>query len=168
MHRLILMRHAQAESSGGDGGDRERPLSPQGRADAALMGRALAARGLRPDIALVSAALRTRQTWDAVEDALGDVEVRLEPDLYDAPAETLRRHVQDAEEAAGCLLVLAHNPGVHLLAHEYLVQGAASPALVDRLAGFPTGAAAVFAIDAAGRAACEVFLTPRDLGGERA
>lgn len=165
MHRLILMRHAHAEASGGDGGDRARPLSPQGLADAALMGRALAERGLKPDLAIVSAAVRTRQSWDAAHEALGDVEVRIEPTLYNAESETLRRHVEAVEEEAGCLLILAHNPGVHLLAHDYLVEGAASPAMMERLAGFPTGAAAIFSVDAAGRPTCEGFLTPRDLGG---
>lgn len=165
MHRLILMRHAQAEASGGDGGDRTRPLSAQGRSDAALMGRALAERGLRPDLALVSSAQRTRQTWDAAHEAFGDVEVRIEPALYNAESDTLRRHVEAVEDQAGCLLILAHNPGIHLLAHDYLVEGAASPAMIERLAGFPTGAAAIFSVDAAGRSTCEGFLTPRDLGG---
>ena len=54
MHRLILMRHAQAQPSAPAGGDEARALSETGLRDAALMGRALAERGLRPDLALVS------------------------------------------------------------------------------------------------------------------
>ena len=73
MHRLILMRHAQAESSAPSGGDEARPLSAAGRAEALLMGRALAERGLKPDLALVSTAVRTRQTWEQMHDAFGDV-----------------------------------------------------------------------------------------------
>jgi phosphohistidine phosphatase len=76
MHRLILMRHAQAEPSASSGGDKARALSPAGRGEAVLMGRALAERGLKPDLALVSAATRTRQTGEHMHDALGDVEVR--------------------------------------------------------------------------------------------
>ena len=34
MHRLILMRHAQAEASAPSGGDEARPLSAAGRAEA--------------------------------------------------------------------------------------------------------------------------------------
>ena len=74
MHRLILMRHAQAEASAPSGGDEARPLSAAGRAEALLMGRALAERGLKPDLALVSTAVRTRQTWEQMHDAFGDVE----------------------------------------------------------------------------------------------
>lgn len=166
MHRLILMRHAQAEASSPSGGDEARPLSAVGRGEALLMGRALAERGLKPDLALVSSAVRTRQTWEQMHDALGDVEVREEPRLYNAPAEILRRFIEDSEEQAGCLLVLAHNPGVHVLAGDYLTESAASPAILERLSGgFPTGAAALFAVDAAGRCAYEGFLTPRGLGG---
>ena len=48
MHRLILMRHAQAEASAPSGGDEARPLSAAGRAEALLTGRALVERGLKP------------------------------------------------------------------------------------------------------------------------
>ncbi|WP_191558686.1 SixA phosphatase family protein [Brevundimonas aurantiaca] len=166
MHRLILMRHAQAEPNSPSGGDEARPLSAVGRNEALLMGRALAERGLKPDLALVSSAVRTRQTWEQMHDAFGDVEVRDEPRLYNAPADVLRGFVEASEEEAGCLLVLAHNPGVHVLAGDYLSESAASPAILDRLAGgFPTGAAALFTVDAAGRCTYEGFLTPRTLGG---
>jgi len=166
MHRLILMRHAQAEPNSPSGGDEARPLSAVGRNEALLMGRALAERGLKPDLALVSSAVRTRQTWEQMHDAFGDVEVRDEPRLYNAPADVLRGFIEASEEEAGCLLVLAHNPGVHVLAGDYLSESAASPAILDRLAGgFPTGAAALFTVDAAGRCTYEGFLTPRTLGG---
>lgn len=166
MHRLILMRHAQAEPNSPSGGDEARPLSAVGRNEALLMGRALAERGLKPDLALVSSAVRTRQTWEQMHDVLGDVEVRDEPRLYNAPADVLRGFVEASEEEAGCLLILAHNPGVHALAGDYLSESAASPAILDRLAGgFPTGAAALFTVDAAGRCTYEGFLTPRTLGG---
>lgn len=165
MQRLILMRHADAERSAPDGGgDRERPLSAHGRADARAMGRSLAARGLKPDMALVSDARRTRQTWDEVHEALGDVDLRVTPALYNAASDTLRRAVEAAEDEAGCLLVLAHNPGVHQLAVEYLIESAASPGVLDKMgAGFPTGAAAIFSVDPAGRCAYEGFLTPGEL-----
>ena len=166
MHRLILMRHAQAEPTSPSGGDEARPLSAVGRNEALLMGRALAERGLKPDLSLVSSAVRTRQTWEQMHDAFGDVEVRDGPRLYNAPTDVLRGFVEASEEEAGCLLVLAHNPGVHALAGDYLSESAASPAILDRLAGgFPTGAAALFTVDAAGRCTYEGFLTPRTLGG---
>ena len=166
MHRLILMRHAKTERRAESGLDRDRALTPGGSSDAALMGRILADKGLRPDLAIVSSATRTRQTWEAMEDHLGDVEVRVEPRLYDAQPEVIRRFVEDAEEQSGCLLILCHNPGVQLLAMEYLTESAASPSVLDRMAGgFPTGAAAIFEVDVAGRCTYDGFLTPKAFGG---
>jgi phosphohistidine phosphatase len=164
MQRLILMRHAEAERASGSGRDRDRDLSARGRSDAALMGRALAAKGVRPDLALVSPASRTRQTWGLVHDSLGDVQVREDEALYNGSADTLRRHIEAVEDEAGCLLVVAHNPGVHLLAVEYLIESAASPSVLDRMSGgFPPGAAALFTVDVAGRCTFEGFLQPRDV-----
>lgn len=166
MHRLILMRHAKTERAAASGLDRDRALTERGHADAALIGRMLSERGLRPDLALISTATRTRQTWDDLHEAFGDVEVRLEPKLYNAPADVLRQFVEGAEDQAGCLLIMAHNPGIHLLAHEYLVESAASPGVLDKMAGgFPTGAAAIFEVDVAGRCTYDGFLTPKAFGG---
>jgi len=166
MQRLILMRHAEAERAAGSGRDHDRVLSARGRLDAAAMGRALAARGLRPDLALVSPAARTRQTWELLHDAFGDVEVRADEPLYNGGSDILRRLVESAEDAAGCLMVVAHNPGIHLLAVEYLVESAASPSVLERMSGgFPPGAAAIFTVDVAGRCAFEGFLQPRDVAG---
>ena len=106
MQRLILMRHAHAVSSA-SGGDRERPLSEVGTAEAVAMGQALAAKGIKPDMALVSGAVRTRQTWEGLSQAFGDVDLHIEDSLYNAAARTLRSAVEAAEDAAGCLLVLA-------------------------------------------------------------
>lgn len=166
MRQLIVMRHAKAERSAPSGRDRDRGLTARGRSDAALMGRVLAERDARPTLVLVSDSTRTRQTWDAAREPFGEVSVRVEAALYDAPVETLRRLVERLEDEVDSLMIVAHNPGVHHLAHTLLVESAASPALLDRLAGgFPTGAAAVFAVDAAGRAAYDGFLTPKAFGG---
>ena len=164
MQRLILMRHAEAERAAGSGRDRDRALSSRGRIDAAAMGRALAARGMRPDLAVVSPAARTLQTWDLLHDAFGDVQVRADEPLYNGGSDILRRFVEAAEDEAGCLMVVAHNPGVHLLAMEYLTESAASPSILERMTGgFPPGAAAIFTVDPAGRCAFEGYLQPRDL-----
>jgi phosphohistidine phosphatase len=166
MHRLILMRHAKTERAAASGRDHDRRLTDRGRADARLMAQVLRDKALRPDLALVSDAARTQETWDLLHDAFGDVEVRVEPRLYNGSADVLRGFVEGAEDQAGCVLVLAHNPGVHTLAHEYLVESAASPAILDRMAGgFPTGAAAAFAVDVAGRCTYDGFLTPKAFGG---
>jgi len=165
MHRLILMRHAKAERGSPSGRDRDRPLSSRGVEDARRMGRTLAARGLKPDRALVSAAVRTRQTWDLVHDSLGDVEVAIMDDLYEADADLLRARIETEMDTAGCLILVGHNPGIHQLAVELLMEGAAAPSVLDRLSsGFPTGMAAIFSVDAAERYGLEGLIRPDDTG----
>jgi phosphohistidine phosphatase len=151
MQRLILMRHAEAERAPPPGVDRDRALSDRGRADAALMGRALAAKGLRPDLALVSPRPHA-QTWECCM-TFGDVEVRETSPSTTAPPTVMRRFIEGAEEQAGCLLVVAHNPGVHMLAVEYLIESAASPSVTgpDEPAASRPAAAALFEVDVAGR-----------------
>ena len=64
MHTLFLMRHAQPASHA-PGGDRERPLTDVGRRQAREVGTRLGLRNVGH--ALVSDALRTRQTWDCLQ-----------------------------------------------------------------------------------------------------
>ena len=48
-----------------------------------------------------------------------------------------------------------------------MVEGAASPSILDRMGGgFPPGSAAIFTVDVAGRCTFEGYIQPRDLGGE--
>ena len=79
MLRLFLFRHAKATPHVG-GGDRERPLNQRGIGDARRIGAALASTGLRIDLALVSDARRTRETFTlAFEQPPG---FRFEPRVY--------------------------------------------------------------------------------------
>ena len=159
------MRHAQAVGAAPSGGDRERALSPAGRTQAVLAGRALKDRGVRPDLAIVSAARRTRETWTGVADGLGldPAPPWLEVDaaLYNADAAALRRKVEGAEERCESLVLIAHNPGVHQLAFDLLSDGGASDQLLDRVrAGFAPATAVLFLVDAAGRCTYDGIIQP--------
>ena len=141
MRRLILLRHAKAEPTS-TAGDSERPLSAGGRRAAALMGEYLAREGMRPDLALVSFARRTRETWDLVRPALGEVAVRFEDRVYEATAETLQALLGEMEPEFRTVLLVGHNPGLGNLASSLAGQG--EPDQLRRLYGnFPTAAVAV-------------------------
>src|SRR4051794_15320559 len=112
MDRLILLRHAKAASEAPSGDDFDRPLAPRGRREAQTVGAQLAELGLKPDIALVSPALRTRETWELVAEALGGAEVRFDPALYNAEASAIRRIAETAGSRGGTVIVVAHNPGL--------------------------------------------------------
>lgn len=148
MDRLILMRHGKAEQHAASGGDFERALAPRGQNDAALMGRVLAEAGLSPDVALVSSARRTRETWEAVAPAFPAVQAETRRDLYHAEAQDVLAAIRDAQPDSGAVMVVGHNPGLHELALRLALGGPTDPALLARLRGkFPTSTVAVFSID---------------------
>ena len=133
MRTLILMRHGEAEAHADTGRDVDRSLTTQGEAQARGAGRALAAAGLRPDRALVSAARRTVETWELASAVLGGPDGETRIDLYDAPADDLLDAAHDCDAAV--VAVVAHNPGAGELARR----------LSGSEGGFPPGALAVFA-----------------------
>ncbi|HLM53672.1 MAG TPA: histidine phosphatase family protein [Pseudoxanthomonas sp.] len=115
MRQLILLRHAHADPATPGQPDGDRPLSPQGLAEAQAAGRWLARQGVVPDRALCSPSRRTRETLEAVLEAIGYVEQRLEDDVYEATAGTLAG-LADANRDAERLLIVGHNPGLERLA----------------------------------------------------
>jgi phosphohistidine phosphatase len=161
MDRLILLRHAKAESDAPSGDDFDRPLAPRGRREAKAVGVQLAALGYAPDLALVSPALRTRETWEIAAEALGEAEVRFDPALYNADAGTIRRIAEAAGVRHGTVVVVAHNPGLQELAVRLLHEGAAPADYLARAhRHFPPGAVVVFDIDPDGRSAAERLFYP--------
>ena len=163
MRRLILMRHAEAEPTSTTG-DIGRALSVRGKADAQAMGRALAGRGLRPDLALVSTARRAQETWDQASHAFGDVVTEIDRAIYEAGPGELRALIEAAEDRSGTLVLVCHNPAIHRLAVDLMIEQAAAPSTLERLSGgFPPGAAVIFVADTAGRLTYDGFLRPGDL-----
>ena len=167
MRRLILFRHAKALPRGPGEDDFDRPLAPRGWEDAAIVGRALAKHGLAPDLALVSPARRTSETWIGARDAFPPASTELAPALYDAAPEAIREAIDDAADRCDTLIVVGHNPGLHEVAVELLIDASASAGEIEPVAArFPTATAAVYAIDEAGRARLHGFYLARELGGE--
>jgi len=169
MVRLLLLRHAKSSWPAGVL-DVERPLSRRGRKAAVLMGDYLKEEGLLPDLALVSPARRTEETWDLVQPALGDVEARHEPRLYEATAGGLLTLVQEVNPAKRRLLMIGHNPGFEDLAKMLIGDG--TPEDCSRLAGkLPTAGLVVIDFAASGweevkkrGGRLERFVTPKSLG----
>lgn len=115
-HRLILLRHAKAESHGGVA-DVLRPLALAGRRQSGDVGAWLAAAGLLPERVLVSSAVRARQTWELVRSSLGDVpapEVEISDALYGAGPRDLIELVALADERIATLLVVGHEPTISM------------------------------------------------------
>src|SRR4051812_3788586 len=71
--RLIVMRHAKAENFAAT--DHDRTLTDRGRADAEAVGARLRQEGILPDYVVVSSAVRAVQTWEAVAQTAGFIDV---------------------------------------------------------------------------------------------
>ena len=138
------MRHSRAEAAGPT--DAERALTDVGRADAADAGRWLAGE-TQPACALVSAAARTRQTWEAVAGAAcWSTEPTYDQGLYTGGPDTVLDLVRALPDEADSVFVLGHNPTVGHLA-QLLDDGEAEAELATAalLGGYPTSALSVFA-----------------------
>jgi phosphohistidine phosphatase len=139
---LVLVRHAKAESFGST--DHERALTDRGVVEAARAGSWLAAQDIAPQQALVSDALRARQTWEAMSVEAGwTVEATLDSTLYEADADTVLDVVRALDDDVTTALVVGHNPTMAFVAQ--VLDAGGSPQLATT--GFPTGAVAVFEYD---------------------
>ncbi|MEU3563684.1 histidine phosphatase family protein [Kitasatospora sp. NPDC006786] len=172
--RLVLIRHAQAERE--TAVDRERRLDERGREEASRAGRWLAGSGITPDLARVSGARRTRETWEHVGAALPRLpETVHEPGLYDLSVSIHRREagigelvamVRENSDHVGDLVVVGHNPSLPELVR--LLAGAADGDLSRWVeeSGFPTASVAVLEFDGSwqgigpGAARITAFWTP--------
>lgn len=115
MRELILLRHAHAEPASAGQADLDRPLSAEGLAEAEAAGRWLGQQKLIPDCVLCSPSRRTRETLEAVLAAIGYVDQRIEPSIYEATPGTLIA-LADAHRDVGRLMLVGHNPGFEQLA----------------------------------------------------
>jgi phosphohistidine phosphatase len=144
MRTLILFRHAKAVRAHEAADDRSRALTGRGRREAALAGAAMEQAGLKPTLALVSTALRTRET---AAHGLADfkLETRFEEALYHAAPEGIWDAFTSSD--AECVVVVGHNPGVGELASMLVHQAHDGSKLARDLGGhFPTAAFAAFEI----------------------
>ncbi len=165
MRTLILMRHAKAVRAHEADSDEGRGLTGRGRRDAASAGAAMANAGLKPALALVSTAERTRETAEHGLAEFG-LETRFEDALYHAAPES----IWDAFSAsdADTVVIVGHNPGVGDLVSQLVHQAHDGSKLARELGGhFPTAAFAAFEVRgelmrAAGPRLIAAWKPPRD------
>ena len=169
MLRLLLLRHAK---SGWPPGilDVDRPLAQRGQEAAHVMGNYLKRERLEPDLAIVSSARRTQETWERVQPILGEIEMRQDGRIYEASVGRLLEVVREVKSGIGTLLLIGHNPGFEELAKLLIGEGDMDSIL--RLGQkYPSAGLAVIDFDLAswgdvdkktGR--LERFVTPKFLG----
>jgi len=141
MRELILLRHAHAEGAVAGQDDADRPLSPEGRAEAEAAGRWLKEHGHAPERVLVSPSRRTKETLEQVLSVLGYVEQREDRRIYEATPGTLMQ-VADEHRDIGRVLIVGHNPGLEQMA-ALLASGQSG-----EFRGMPAGGVAVLRMPA--------------------
>jgi phosphohistidine phosphatase len=122
--RLLVLRHAKSEKAEPGMPDRKRPLNARGQRDAATIGAYIARHGLVPDLALVSAAQRTRETWEQIAATLSTPPAPVyEERLYNAGGNAILALIRQIDGSARTLLLIGHNPGLHDLARTLIASG---------------------------------------------
>jgi phosphohistidine phosphatase len=168
MKRVFLLRHAKSSWKEGSLADRDRPLAKRGRRAAKAVARHLETKGIHPDLVLCSPALRTRETLEHVEAALGDgVEVTLDEALYGASESALLARLKALPEGVGSVMLIGHNPGLEELALALAADGAGLARMREK---YPTAALATIDLPAERWSAVERgsgelvgFVRPSDL-----
>jgi phosphohistidine phosphatase len=150
--------------------DHDRPLSDRGRKASATMAEHCDRVPVRPALVLCSSATRARETLAGVLPGLGaPLRVEIEDDLYTFEARSLLDRIRKVGDDTGSLMIVAHNPGIAVLAGRLSGDG---EALLRLQAKFPTCALATIDLDvdtwsevAHGSGHLDAFVTPADLGG---
>ncbi len=172
MKRLSILRHAKSRWSETHSDDFVRPLNKRGRASAPIMADFLNDHLGAPDFTVCSAAKRTRETLDLMLPCFRrQPEIKISRDLYLASPDTILGHIAAVGEHASHILVIAHNPGLHMLALDLADPARSQASDIRRLAKkFPTAALAVYEFDLPKwnvplikKGALRFFVSPKEL-----
>ena len=114
---LTFVRHAYAVSAADFfGSDHDRPLSEKGVEAAKSLAKELSGTAPRPDVVLVSTALRAQETLKHLKGLFMEgTEIREIKELYDCSAGQLYNIILDNQEGFSHMLIVGHNPAVSQL-----------------------------------------------------
>jgi phosphohistidine phosphatase len=168
MRTLFLLRHAKSGWDDPALADFDRPLAPRGRNAAPLVGREMKKRGWRPDLALVSSARRTVETWKlTAAEFSAEPAVQFSRALYHAEPQELIAALHVVPESCASVILVGHNPGMEELAVMLAGPGSDTAALAAIKEKFPTGALARFEVEGPWpelrNATLTHFLRPKEL-----
>lgn len=144
IRRLLLMRHATAEDFRPGFHDRDRRLTERGRSEAVGVGDWLREQEIGIDLVLCSAAVRTRQTLDALDLT---APIDYSEAIYSGGSDTIIDTVRELEDSVGTALLVGHSPAVPSAVQELADPEESDPAamiMIER--GYPPATLAVLEI----------------------
>ena len=116
MKTVLLLRHAKSSWSNPKLPDFDRTLNERGRAAAKKMGKYMLKHKLRPDLVLISPAVRVRETADLLlKSAELRIELRQDERIYQAGPQRLAEVISTIDEEKKSVLLIGHNPGLEEL-----------------------------------------------------
>lgn len=132
MKTLLLIRHAEAESTYFGVDDRKRELTQEGFTQAVHLGKKIVAGNFKPEVLFYSDAVRTTITTQLILEQLDIPEEAtfVEPSFYEANVGRLLEFINQRSNEVDNIAIVGHNPAISFLA-EYLtgeVIGNLSPA----------------------------------------
>ena len=136
MKTLTLVRHAKSSWKDNSLSDHDRPLNKRGERDAPIMGKRLAAAGIRPSLIITSTANRAATTAKIIAEQLSYPQEFLQRDkaLYLASVDDMLDVLVAQDNGFNNIMLVAHNPGMtHLVS-----------SLSRQSVDMPTAAIAVF------------------------
>lgn len=118
MKKIVLIRHAEAESETSSISDFDRNLTNAGKKDAAKMAATLLNNTPVPEIIFSSPATRALETAHIFAATFGLDNVKTEPKIYEASAETLLQIVNLFDDKYNVVHLVGHNPGISNLLYK--------------------------------------------------
>ena len=127
MKNLFLLRHAKSSWDDPALGDFDRPLSKRGISNGILLSKYLEKQKIFFDLVLSSPSERTQSTADLVLSYCNPAPtIILKEDIYHASVSSLSQLIKGQDESINNLLVIGHNPGLHILieslTHESIIK----------------------------------------------
>jgi phosphohistidine phosphatase len=116
MKTAVFMRHGHA-AEGSD--DHARELTSAGRLAARTAAEELRRQGFHPDVIMCSGAVRARVTAEIAADVFGGLSLDVREELYLCPPELALESVRALPDESRAVLLVAHNPGLEELGHQF-------------------------------------------------
>ena len=116
MKNLFLLRHAKSSWDNAALADFDRPLSKRGISNAILLSEHIQKQNITFDLILSSPSERTQSTLDLVLNSLDHFPTTtLKESIYHASPSSLTQLIKEQDDAINNLLIIGHNPGLHIL-----------------------------------------------------
>lgn len=170
MLTLSIVRHAKSSWGTPSLRDIDRPLNTRGKSQAQKLGTFLSDHELLPDLIICSSAKRARQTLKHLKKKwTTDAEIIVEDQLYLASPGTITTLLEELGNQHDHIMIIGHNPGLHMLAMRLAHHGKADD-LDVLMEKYPTATLSVIQSDAnkwedieSGSGELKHFITPKNL-----